>query len=209
MLKRFGALSATFILVGCQSTNFGYSMLDVAPEDSQLLRHPNWGEPQLQVIEERTETRIVIGQPRPTHALSQLQSLEHGLARRGWHYQILSGQYLMIHLTEGIHFKTNSSEISEPSRRWLLSLAEYLSTQPEVEIVINGHTDDSGRNRYNDGLSERRAQMVKQILMQGKMPITRLFTRAFGEYLPSCSNQTNSGRTCNRRVDLVLLVPQR
>jgi peptidoglycan-associated lipoprotein len=73
-------------------------------------------------------------------------------------------------------------------------------------IEIQGHTDDTGGERYNEELGQRRADSVRRYLSrQHKLPLARMSTISYGDTLPLESNKTRAGRTANRRVVLVVL----
>lgn len=73
-------------------------------------------------------------------------------------------------------------------------------------IEIQGHTDDTGGERYNEELGQRRADSVRRYLSrQHKLPLARMSTISYGDTLPLESNKTRAGRSANRRVVLVVL----
>ena len=79
-----------------------------------------------------------------------------------------------------------------------------LDTQYFVEI--QGHTDDTGGERYNEELGQRRADAVRRYLSrEHKLPLNRMSTVSYGDTLPVESNKTKAGRSANRRVVLVVL----
>ena len=81
-----------------------------------------------------------------------------------------------------------------------------LQSHPELKILIEGHTDNSGVAAHNQTLSEQRAAAVKAYLV-GKSGIdgARLQSQGFGATKPAASNATAEGRQSNRRVELVKL----
>jgi outer membrane protein OmpA-like peptidoglycan-associated protein len=73
-------------------------------------------------------------------------------------------------------------------------------------IEIQGHTDDTGGERYNEELGQRRADAVRRYLSrEHKLPLNRMSTISYGDTLPVESNKTKAGRSANRRVVLVVL----
>lgn len=73
-------------------------------------------------------------------------------------------------------------------------------------IEIQGHTDDTGGERYNEELGQRRADSVRRYLSrEHKLPLNRMSTISYGDTLPVESNKTKAGRSANRRVVLVVL----
>ncbi|MBL7826764.1 MAG: OmpA family protein [Saprospiraceae bacterium] len=85
------------------------------------------------------------------------------------------------------------------------SLAVFLKSYPKVRIGIGGHTDDVGTDEFNLDLSERRAQAVRQFLLDRGVADTQLRAKGFGESKPIADNITETGRQANRRVECVVL----
>jgi OOP family OmpA-OmpF porin len=82
------------------------------------------------------------------------------------------------------------------------NLAEVMKKQPELKILIEGHTDSVGDAKYNEQLSQRRADAIRKYLVE-KFGIdgSRLTAKGFGESRPVASNDTKDGRDKNRRVE--------
>jgi OOP family OmpA-OmpF porin len=74
-----------------------------------------------------------------------------------------------------------------------------------VVVEVAGHTDSTGSETYNQGLSERRANSVKDYLTSQGVTATRLSAKGYGEAQPVASNDTKEGRAENRRVELIVL----
>jgi OOP family OmpA-OmpF porin len=81
-------------------------------------------------------------------------------------------------------------------------LADTLRECPSRSVVVEGHTDWTGPEAYNQGLSERRAASVKDYLVRKGVPASELKTVGYGESRPIATNETREGRAMNRRVDL-------
>lgn len=103
----------------------------------------------------------------------------------------------------GVNFAFNSAEVDEPSKLVLQVAAEQLNKRPDVRVRVEGHTDNVGPEGYNQGLSERRANAVRQILVDNGVSPGRLTSEGFGMRNPIASNDTREGRALNRRVELV------
>jgi len=69
-------------------------------------------------------------------------------------------------------------------------------------VDLDGHTDSIGTERYNQGLSERRARAVRDYLVKKGINPARITTRGFGETKPIADNKTRDGRAKNRRVEI-------
>ncbi len=197
------------ILSGCGSVSKalvpGANMLDTAPKANTELRHPEWGYlGSMDAIAppERQTTSSAATVPQ------NVTSLEMFLDRHNIAHETIRGGHLIVRLKELAHFQTGSAQLSLQSQNWLRSLGHYLSGWTDVDIVIDGHTDNSGAVSFNDTLSEQRAREVEKQLIKTNFPRQRVFSRGFGEHVPQCSNSTSSGKACNRRVELMLIVSE-
>jgi outer membrane protein OmpA-like peptidoglycan-associated protein len=81
-------------------------------------------------------------------------------------------------------------------------IAAELTKNPSMKIVIEGHTCNMGSDKYNQGLSERRAKAVLTYLTTKKVDASRMTAIGYGEAKPAFSNDTQEGRAKNRRVDV-------
>ena len=103
-----------------------------------------------------------------------------------------------------IYFVTGRATILKVSYEQLDVIAEALQSDPDLRLSIDGHTDNVGRSSRNNTLSMKRAQAVKNYLVQKGIAENRLKLRAFGESKPAANNKTIGGRARNRRVELRL-----
>ncbi len=104
----------------------------------------------------------------------------------------------------GIYFDTDKAVIKPESRPTLDEIAKLLRAQPQLNVVIVGHTDSQGTFDYNVDLSRRRADAVAAELARSyKIANTRLRTAGVGFLAPIGSNASDDGRALNRRVELV------
>lgn len=106
-----------------------------------------------------------------------------------------------------IKFKLESYELSDDAKKALDEFAGRVkATNEQFFIEIQGHTDDTGTQRYNDELGQRRAEAVRRYLSrQHGLPLNRMSTISYGDTSPVESNKTNKGRSANRRVVIVVL----
>jgi len=74
-----------------------------------------------------------------------------------------------------------------------------------VKLEVQGHTDNIGEIDYNQDLSERRAEAVRQALLERGVEANRLRSRGFGESQPIAPNDTEEGRAKNRRTQFVII----
>lgn len=104
-------------------------------------------------------------------------------------------------------FPRRSAEITEQGRAVLEqnreSSRELLSRASYIEVV--GHTDDVGDDAYNQGLSEQRANAIRDYLVSAGVDPSKIVTVGMGESMPVASNTTDEGRAENRRVDVLVL----
>ena len=103
----------------------------------------------------------------------------------------------------GIHFDHDSDVPKSSATAALEQLAEALESAPELNVVIEGHTDADGEDAYNLDLSDRRARSVVAWLAQRGIDAGRLTPQGIGEAEPVASNDTADGKALNRRVDVV------
>ena len=103
-----------------------------------------------------------------------------------------------------IYFDTDSDVLKSESDQALEEVAKMTRANPELVLLVVGHTDNVGDLKYNETLSARRAQSVVSALIEGYgVPASRLTPAGVGMYTPVASNQTEDGRKLNRRVELV------
>ncbi|HUF82042.1 MAG TPA: OmpA family protein [Burkholderiales bacterium] len=101
-------------------------------------------------------------------------------------------------------FSTGRAELNAGAASTLDQLTTFLRENPERTIQIEGHTDAVGSDHMNQALSERRANSVKNALMDRGVTSSRISARGFGQARPVASNDTPAGRQQNRRVEVVL-----
>ena len=99
-------------------------------------------------------------------------------------------------------FDTNSSYMRDEASPLLDEVITILKKNPEIEVEIQGHTDNAGSAEYNQWLSERRTKRVMEYLMQNGIDSERLEAKGYGLAQPLASNATEEGRAQNRRVEL-------
>ncbi len=114
------------------------------------------------------------------------------------------GEGIVINFKEKVLFGYDQSELSTGSRSSLDKLANILKAYPDTDIQIIGHTDSKGTERYNERLSERRASAVASYLRGNNIPASRISTLGMGESDPVATNDSDEGRSLNRRVEFVI-----
>lgn len=104
----------------------------------------------------------------------------------------------------GVYFATAKYNIDANSKLALDKLVKIFSEYPETNLLIEGHTDDVGKDNYNLGLSQKRAEAVANYLKATGLPSARLITKWYGETQPVSDNSTAEGKALNRRVQFVI-----
>jgi outer membrane protein OmpA-like peptidoglycan-associated protein len=110
------------------------------------------------------------------------------------------GRKLII---ENLLFQTARYELPVNVKE-LNILADFMTSRPEITVTIEGHTDWVGTDEFNDGLSKRRAESVKNYLVGKGVNTNRIATVGFGKRKPIASNDTEFGRSLNRRTEIVI-----
>lgn len=104
-----------------------------------------------------------------------------------------------------LFFATNRAIILPESEPELQNLYNLLVEYPEMRIKITGHTDNVGTDRFNQGLSEQRANSVRDDLIRRGIAPDRIEAEGKGKTEPIATNDTEEGRAQNRRVEFVIL----
>ncbi|KQS03036.1 hypothetical protein ASG11_01130 [Sphingomonas sp. Leaf357] len=118
---------------------------------------------------------------------------------------IRQGDDLILNIPSGINFAYNSADVQPQFRSTLDRVADVLGQYRETYIDVYGHTDSTGSDDYNQGLSERRAISVADYLSGHGVQSARIATRGYGETQPIASNDTEQGRAANRRVEIKIV----
>jgi outer membrane protein OmpA-like peptidoglycan-associated protein len=101
-------------------------------------------------------------------------------------------------------FGYDSSTLSAVAKNNLNKLVTVLDSYPDTNIEIQGHTDSSGSEAYNRTLSEKRAGATSSYLSGKGIAYSRLGIKGFGETMPKYDNNSEAGRTQNRRVEFLI-----
>jgi OOP family OmpA-OmpF porin len=135
--------------------------------------------------------------------MSQLESLfQPGEAR------ILREQNDVVVRLTGLSFRSGQWVIDSEYFDLLRQVQDAIDTFPNSTVVVQGHTDSNGADDANRGLSQRRADAVRQYLQANMgLPAWRLDAVGYGETKPVANNETSEGRAYNRRID-ILIQPQ-
>ena len=101
-----------------------------------------------------------------------------------------------------VKFDFDKDRVKEESYGDIKNLADFMNQYPQTTTTVEGHTDSVGSDAYNQKLSERRANAVRDVLVnQYGVDGSRVNTAGYGETRPVADNATDSGRAINRRVE--------
>ena len=114
------------------------------------------------------------------------------------------GEGIVVEFSEKILFGFDRSDLNGSASNNLDKLTTILKEYPDTDIEIQGHTDSKGSDDYNMKLSERRASSVANYLRGRGIASGRIKTKGYGETAPVSSNETESGRADNRRVNFLI-----
>lgn len=114
------------------------------------------------------------------------------------------GEGIKVTFESGILFQTNKADLNTSSKDALTKFAKTLSDYPDTNIMIYGHTDNTGTDAINLPLSERRANAVKVFLVNAGVGSPRITTQGMGSSSPVATNDTEAGRQQNRRVEIAI-----
>ncbi|HEY0245700.1 MAG TPA: OmpA family protein [Mucilaginibacter sp.] len=117
---------------------------------------------------------------------------------------IRQGEGILVKFDSGILFDTGMADLKPEAQSNLQNLATSLKNNPQTNILIIGHTDNTGTEKYNLELSVKRAQAVKSYIVAANVDAARLSTQGKGKVEPIADNNTPEGRAQNRRVEIVI-----
>lgn len=104
-----------------------------------------------------------------------------------------------------IQYDINKSELNASSKRKVDDIVLLMKNMPEFVVKINGHTDNKGTKQYNQELSEKRAKVVYDYMIKRGIDKNRLSYEGFGLERPIATNDTEEGRSQNRRVEFEII----
>ena len=113
----------------------------------------------------------------------------------------------MVLTLEGVSFGFDRADLKEDAKRSLLRLSGFLIALPDREVLVEGFTDNTGKEDYNLELSQRRAESVRDELAGNGVEAKRIVADGLGMAFPVASNAINEGREKTRRVEVLILTP--
>jgi outer membrane protein OmpA-like peptidoglycan-associated protein len=114
-----------------------------------------------------------------------------------------SARGLIVNMSD-VLFDTGSYTLKPGAREKLAKISGIVLAHPGLNLQIEGHTDSVGADEFNQQLSERRADSVRDFLAEQGVPASSITAKGFGKTQPVASNDTAEGRQRNRRVELVV-----
>ena len=111
---------------------------------------------------------------------------------------------LVITLSGSVLFKSAESTLLPSAQTKLNDVAKALLAVRERNLIVEGHTDSQGSDSYNQGLSQRRADAVRNYLVEQGYPADRIQARGMGKGSPIADNASPEGRANNRRVEIII-----
>ena len=118
------------------------------------------------------------------------------------------GDELVVTFNNPILFDTDSSMLKPDARSLLEHVASVLQQYPDTNVLVKGHTDNTGSETHNLQLSDRRSNAVRNYLVTLGVSGERMRAMGFGESMPVAANTSESGRQQNRRVELQIAANQ-
>jgi outer membrane protein OmpA-like peptidoglycan-associated protein len=114
------------------------------------------------------------------------------------------GEGIVVEFSSNVLFGFDETNLSNQSKSSLDKLVKVLNTYKDTDIELQGHTDSKGSLPYNQNLSEERATSVSEYLSSAGISYQRMTIQGFGETVPKYDNNTESGRSENRRVEFLI-----
>lgn len=110
-----------------------------------------------------------------------------------------------VSLEEKLLFKSGSSKVDPKGEDAIIKISKVLENNPDISIVIEGHTDNVGASDYNWNLSTQRALAVEKIIeTNSKIDMSRITVAGRGMYSPLEPNTSEAGKRKNRRIEIIL-----
>ncbi|WP_245842618.1 OmpA family protein [Pontibacter ummariensis] len=143
-------------------------------------------------------TGAVIGRRMDKQAEELERSMESAKVER-------VGEAIRVNFDSGILFNINSAELSAGAKRDIEKLAKTLQEYQGTDVIIEGHTDNTGSYELNKRLSERRAEAVAAYARSLGVDGSRLQAKGYSYDQPIADNTTAEGRAQNRRVEIIIV----
>ena len=163
----------------------------------------------LKAAKEKSDTDLQVQQADTRQAQEELKDSEKRTAAALAELATLASlkeeeRGLVVTLSGSVLFKSAESTLLPNAQVKLDQVANALLAIRARNLIVEGHTDSQGSNAYNQGLSQRRAETVRDYLVQKGYPADHIQSRGRGEGSPIANNASTEGRANNRRVEIVI-----
>jgi outer membrane protein OmpA-like peptidoglycan-associated protein len=152
-------------------------------------------------LAERRARQAELAERRAREAEAAALALQHKLAE----LEAEQTERGLVLTLGDILFDVDRAELNPGGFQQVGRIAEFLRAFPERNVLIEGHTDSTGADGYNEQLSLRRAYAVEDFLISEGIDPLRVIARGYGKLYPVATNDTTAGRQQNRRVEIVIL----
>ena len=129
----------------------------------------------------------------------------HGPRNKHYRDDSLYFEYDWNYTIVDINYNSNSAKINTESYTVLDEIVNYLIKKPNIKIEIGGHTDNSGNAQNNLILSKKRAESVKNYLVNNGITSSRIFAKGYGHTISIADNSTEKSRAKNRRTEISII----
>ncbi|HET6603125.1 MAG TPA: OmpA family protein [Xanthomonadaceae bacterium] len=174
---------------------------------------------QAESVQSYEDARAALAEAELSKQLAQAQAREAQLAKREAELAGAAAESLRLQLQSmsarsdargqvmtlsGDAFASGAASLRPEARANLQRVVQFVQAHPSVQVLIEGHTDSQGSANLNQVLSQRRAEAVRQALVEEGVDAGRLRAVGYGEDRPVAANDTEAGRARNRRVEIVV-----
>ena len=182
----------------------------IAEHRAQTIENQNQLE-DMKLVRKEVQLDVRAGEIERSRKLAEAARLEaEEMARKAEELQMQMAELQATQTERGmvltlgdVLFDLNAATLKPGSERKIAKVAQFMNEYPEKSVVIEGHTDSTGDDMYNQNLSARRADAVKLALVMKGVEAERILTRGLGENVPVASNGDSVGRQQNRRVEII------
>lgn len=119
------------------------------------------------------------------------------------------GEGIKITFDSGLMFDVNKASLRQESKDNLAKVAKILNKYEDTDVLLEGHTDATGSDEYNQKLSEKRSRAVANHLVSLAVDSKRFTSEGYGESQPIADNETVEGRQQNRRVEVAIFANEK
>ncbi|MBI4387082.1 MAG: peptidoglycan-associated lipoprotein Pal [Elusimicrobia bacterium] len=137
-------------------------------------------------------------------AASQEQAAAEAGQEDGTEASLRGKDYIPSSELSRVHFEYDMHQLTDETRQALKKNAEWLRSNPKVEVKIEGHCDDRGTEQYNLALGQKRANAVRDYYKALGVKIGRMSTISYGEEQPLCHESTEECGLTNRRAETLI-----